>query len=63
MADATHLSALPYVDLFSADKRIGDFIRRAKLAPDVFPSGAVRQMETCRTLAISFNRIKSNAPQ
>jgi len=57
MADVVHVSALPYVDLFSADKRICDFIRRAKLGHGVFHRHHVRQMETCRTLAIAVKRI------
>jgi hypothetical protein len=37
MVDIVHVSALPYSDAFSTDKRIWDYIRRSKINIHVFP--------------------------
>lgn len=50
MVDVVHVAALPYVDAFSTDKRIVDYIRRSKVGFDIFRSDRVRAMKPFRLL-------------
>jgi hypothetical protein len=59
MEDVAHLVALPYVDAFSTDKRIADYIRRAGIVPDAFPAGRVRSMRVFRLLAPAIDWLEA----
>jgi hypothetical protein len=57
--DIVHAVALPYVDVFSTDKRIWDYIRRVKVSPEKYPVGSVRQMRSFRLLGDALDWLES----
>src|SRR5260370_29690329 len=59
MEDVAHLAALPYVDAFSTDKRIADYIRMAGIVPDAFPACRVRSMRVFRLLAPAIDLLEA----
>ena len=60
--DIVHAVVLPYVDAFSTDKRIWDYIRRARLSAAAYPPGCVRRMRAFRLLADAIDWLESTAP-
>jgi hypothetical protein len=60
MEDVVHLVALPYVDAFSTDKRIADYIRRAKLFPSPYAPERVRGMSVFRHLTSALDWLEAH---
>lgn len=59
MEDVIHLVALPYVDAFSTDKRIADYIRRAKLFPPLYEPQRVKGMNVFRNLVSALDWLEA----
>lgn len=51
MVDIVHVSAIPYCDAFSTDKRIWDYVRRCKITKQLFPDGYARSAFPFKSLA------------
>jgi hypothetical protein len=61
MVDIVHVIALPYVDAFSTDKRIVDYLRRSKVGPRDFRGDRVRRMKPFRLLALALEWLEHTA--
>jgi hypothetical protein len=51
MVDLMHVSAIPYVDAFSTDKRIWDYVSTCKIHKQIFPEGYTRLARSFKSLA------------
>lgn len=60
MVDVMHVCALPYVDAFSTDKRIWDYIRRCNIHKQTFPEGYTRLVRAFKSLADIMSYIGAN---
>jgi len=60
MVDIVHVSAIPYVDAFSTDKRIWDYVRRCKIYKQIFPEGYTRLARAFKSLADIMSSIGAN---
>jgi len=60
MVDIFHITALPYCDAFSTDKRIWDYIRRCGLKQILFENGSTRKMHAFKLLPDAINFIESS---
>jgi hypothetical protein len=59
MVDIIHITALPYCDAFSTDKRIWDYIRRCRIEKKFFERGRTRTMCAFKLLTDAIEWIES----
>ena len=59
MVDIIHITALPYCDAFSTDKRIWDYIRRCGIEKNIFEMKRTRKMCAFKTLSDAIEWIES----
>ncbi len=55
MPDIVHVVAFPYVDAFSTDKRIVDYLRRSKVTSQDFRQDRIREMKPFRLLTLAVD--------
>jgi hypothetical protein len=60
MVDLIHITALPYYDAFSTDKRMWDYIRRCGIKKNLFETGYTREMRAFKTLPDAIKWLESH---
>jgi len=60
MVDIIHITALPYCDAFSTDKRIWDYIRRCGIEKNLFEMERTRKMCAFKTLPDAIKWVDSH---